>query len=73
MNEQRIIAALKKKDTIKTGSKPSEMTPYQQRLANVIGKLLVHAHKRGKRKNNKWINETNTKATAEVNGGSCKA
>jgi hypothetical protein len=55
MNEHTTIAKLHAAYPIREGSTPLEITPQQQRAANILGKLLNHAHKRGKRKAGKWI------------------
>jgi len=55
MNERKLIESLKASHPIREGSAPREITPDQQRAANAIGKLLNHAHKRGKRKAGKWL------------------
>ncbi len=55
MNERAAIDALRAAYPIREGSTPREITPPQQRVANILGKLLNHAHKRKKRKAGKWI------------------
>lgn len=55
MNERATIEALRAAYPIMDGSTPRDITPQQQRAANILGKLLNHAHKRGKRKAGKWI------------------
>lgn len=55
MNERASINALRAAYPIREGSTPREITPQQQRAANILGKLLNHAHKRGKRKAGKWL------------------
>lgn len=55
MNERKIIHDLKASYPIREGSTPRAITRDQQRAANIIGKLLNHAHKRGKRKAGKWL------------------
>lgn len=55
MNERKLIQDLQASYPIREGSTPREITPDQQRVANIIGKLLNHAHKRGKRKAGKWL------------------
>ena len=55
MDERKLIAALNEKYPIREGSKPKDLTPLQQRAANLAGNLLIHAHKRGKRKKGRWL------------------
>lgn len=57
MNERRAIESMKDNPHYRAtvGSAPSQITPSQQRAANLIGRLLIHAKKRGKRKNFSWI------------------
>lgn len=57
MNERAIIASLKSNQLYRTveGSFIRDITDMQQRAANLVGRLLVHAHKKGKRKKGRWI------------------
>jgi len=56
MNERRAIQAINSTPRYKVaeGSRPCEITPDQQRAALIVGRLLLHAHKRGKRRKGRW-------------------
>ena len=55
MNERATIAKIKMWHSIPEGSKPIQATEKQLRTARIIGRLLLHAHKRGKRLKGKWL------------------
>ena len=55
MNERALIEAVKRAHPIAEGSQPSAMTAKQQHACYVVGKLLIHAHRKGKRKMGRWV------------------
>lgn len=57
MNERRAIEAINGHPLyrVAVGARPSEITPEQQRAAQIVGRLLLHAHKRRKRRKGKWV------------------
>jgi len=55
MNERAIIAKIKERHPVANGSLPRDVTKPQQHAFNLIGKLLKHAHKKGKRLKGRWI------------------
>lgn len=55
MNERKAIERLKAHYPVKEGSKPSEITEIQQRAVMLIGRLLIHAHRRKKRLKGRWV------------------
>lgn len=56
MNERRAIEAINLHPLyrVEVGSKPKDITPAQQKAAMTVGSLLLHAHKRKKRRQGKW-------------------
>lgn len=57
MNERRAIEAINGHPLyqVAVGSRPCEITPEQQRAAQIVGRLLLHAHKRRKRRKGRWV------------------
>lgn len=57
MNERRAIEAINLHPLyrVQVGAKPGEITPQQQKAAQTVGRLLLHAHKRRKRRKGKWV------------------
>jgi hypothetical protein len=55
MNERSTIAAINSAHPIQEGSKPHQITAAQQRACVIVGKLLLHAHKRKKRRAGRWV------------------
>lgn len=57
MNERRAIEAINLHPLyrVQVGAHPGEITPQQQKAAMTVGRLLLHAHRRGKRRQGKWV------------------
>jgi hypothetical protein len=54
MNEKMTIERIHQRHAIAPGSRPWQITESQQRAVNLIGKLLLHAHWKGRRFNGAW-------------------
>lgn len=56
MNERILIQSINASQRYKVpvGSKPGDITKEQQKAAMVVGRLLIHAHRRGKKRKGKW-------------------
>ena len=55
MNERDTIIKIQDAYPVSEGTTPLQCTKEQQRAFNLIGKLLLHAHRKGKRRNGRWV------------------
>lgn len=54
MNYKALIARINDKHRVETGSRPGDATELQQRAANIVGRAMNHAARRGQRKKGRW-------------------
>lgn len=62
MNERAAIDRIRVAYRIPEGSRPHQITPEQLRGCYLMGRLLLHAHRRGKRRMGRWVTPASSTA-----------